>query len=664
MAHPTRLSARLDFRLQLGGGPRGGLSAYRHSAWGTRWLAGSGAASLSSTCMRVARVLTNQTCNQNCNFCGARREVEDPEFAATRAVADRMVEALESGATELVLSGGEPTLRQDLSGLVAYARRRGAKRVVLETNAAQIDTSLARVLAREGLDVARVKLPAWGEQCDVITEDPGGCENTIAAIRTLLHYGVEVHVLVPIVRGNTKRVGELPERLVAAGFSSTQILVRWFVESPDEHALAPLSEATTAIEALADAGRKVGLPVRLDGDSFVPPCAFPNAIRLAQLYTLTPGGANRAGYERIEQCNECRVRDRCPGVPKALLDSNPDYAYRPVKEERVRRRLSIIESVESQITRELVTTETCRRSDGSAVPMHTVRVNFHCNQSCHFCFVSTHLPPAREQDIRSAIEAAGRQRAILALSGGEPTLNANLSEYVRLAKSAGVREVELQTNATRLADSKLVAELEAAGVDVAFVSLHGATAPVSDDLTGAPGTYEQTVLGLDELQRSSIRLRLNFVFCQKNYTEFPALIRMVAERWPKALQSVSFVAPSTDLVPRDAWLIPRYADVMPLIQEGAALADQLGVELTGFESMCGLPLCLIPGSLAPYFDLVEVAEGADGGEFIKPDACRRCKLEPNCWGIRTRYAELYGTDELRPVTDEPDTRALGHQERT
>ena len=42
--------------------------------------------------------------------------------------------------------------------------------------------------------------------------------------------------------------------------------------------------------------------------------------------------------------------------------------------------------------REMVQRNDARGPDGSRVEECLVRVNFHCNQSCRFCFVSTHLP--------------------------------------------------------------------------------------------------------------------------------------------------------------------------------------------------------------------------------------------------------------------------------
>jgi hypothetical protein len=84
--------------------------------------------------------------------------------------------------------------------------------------------------------------------------------------------------------------------------------------------------------------------------------------------------------------------------------------------------------------------------------------------------------------------------------------------------------------------------------------------------------------------------------------------------------------------------------------EGLRLAAALGVRVTGFESMCGIPVCLKPDGLGEYAHLPEVVPGEDLGEFTKPAPCQRCLQAPRCHGIRRGYVELYGYDELRPVT--------------
>ena len=597
--------------------------------------------------MLVARVLTNETCNQNCGFCDARRPAESPSVARGEAVLRRIDEAARGGAREIVLTGGEPSLRRDLPLLIKQAKRANGVTVTLETNAALISDARAQALAAAGLDKARVHLPAWGAAADSITRDEGGFERALEGALALARAGIGLEVSTPVVQANLRAVPELPAKLAASGLPVRAVLFGVPVTSPDPSEIVPLLDAAAAIEAAQETARSVGLSVRLSIASPIPPCAFPRPSRAAHLFALTRGGADRPGFARLPGCEPCSVRDRCPGVPSAAIARGDAFEVRPIRDDRTRRRLSMLSTVEEQIARELVTRDIRRMADGTTVRENIVRVNFHCNQACRFCFVSTHLPPAEEGAIEAAIAEIGALSGVLSLSGGEPTLNPRLADYARLGKRLGARFIELQTNAVRLAEPGMARGLAEAGVDLAFVSLHASRADLSDRITEAPGTFEKTVRGIDAIALSGMDVRLNFVFCEANRSDFPAYIEMVARRWPGAPVTVSHVAASTDVVPHDASLIPRYTDVMPFLAEGVRLAKSLGVTLTGFESMCGVPLCQVPDDVTPFFELAEAPP--DGGEFVKADACGRCSLDRRCFGVRRGYAELHGTSELQPV---------------
>ncbi|MDC0741173.1 radical SAM protein [Polyangium mundeleinium] len=599
--------------------------------------------------MRVARVLTNETCNQGCGFCSARRPVERPDFVRPAAVLARIDEALAKGTREVVLTGGEPTMRRDLAALVRHARARGAERVVLETNASLVTESLARALADAGLSVARVHVPAFGPEADGITRDEGGFSAALAGARALAAAGIPLEITTPIVRNNLDLVAAIPGGVRAANLPVLRLVASMPVDAPDPATLAPLEGAARALERLDQAAREAGIPLSLDPGAAIPPCSFERPARLAHLYALNPGGANRPGHERVPACGACVVADRCPGVPRALLARETTSAFRPLMEDRIRRKLTVISSVREQIDRELVTRDVHRAPDGRLVPSHIVRIQFQCNQACDFCFVSTHLPAPEDEVVRRAILEIAHAGGVLQVSGGEPTLNGRLREYVALAKREGAIAVELQTNAVRLADPGRARELEEAGLDVAFVSLHGSRAEISDVITRAPGTFEKTARGLDALAQTKIRVRLNFVFCEPNQADFPDFVRLVAARWPAAEINVSVVGAFTDLVPRTESLIPRYTDLLPAMREGLMIARATGIPVLGFESMCGIPLCLAPVDPRGFFDLAEIPNGHDGGEFVRAEACGRCELSARCFGLRRSYAELHGTSEARAV---------------
>lgn len=593
--------------------------------------------------VRTVRVLTNETCDHRCGFCDVRRDHERASVAGFEAVVARIDAA--AGAEEIVLTGGEPTLRGDLGRLIARARH-VAPTVVLETHGAHIDVAAADVLARAGLTIARLHVPGVVAHA-AVTGDPRGWDRVCAAASALAGAGVRVEAVIPIVAATLGELDALPRAIAQAMPAVAALRARVIHDAPARDTVAPPAAAIAGFERLADAARGAGLPLQLDPSTFVPPCLLARPDRHAHTYALGPGGSRRIDHHRIAACAACIVADRCPGVPGPWR-SHADAASRPLTEERLRRRLSVVGSPEQQSARELVTDEVWRTSDGRSVPARVVRVGFACNQACTFCFVSTHLPAASRQHVERAIDEIAARGGVLVLSGGEPTLDPELLQWVRRGKAGGAREIELQTNATRI-DRAAAAALVAAGVDLAFVSLHAATAATSDAITGAPGTFAQTLAGLDALAPVVPRLRINFVFCRPNLAEFPAFVDLVAQRWPTAAITASFVAPSTDLVPHTRALVPSHSEVLAPLVEGLRRARARGIDVGGFESMCGIPLCLVPAeALAPLLRLAEITEGIDRGEFAKGPECSDCGHSRRCYGVRRGYAELYGTAELRP----------------
>ncbi len=606
---------------------------------------------MSAKAPRVFSVVTNLRCNQSCLWCTRRAEQDDPRFIAPAAVRARIERGLEAGSDEVLLTGGEPGMRRDLEALVHHARESGAKRVVIETNATLIDAERARRLQDAGLDHARVHLPSWGETCDALTRDPGGFERAIAGAKALAAAGVTLEGAIALVRSAAPHLTELPARLrEALGDSLRSLVIAVPVESADPRECLSFTEAAAATQALERSARPLGLELRMNPGDLLPPCAFDavSRARLARLYTMSPGASPLPRHTHAPACTGCVLRDRCSGLSDAYRDRFGLPEMHAVTDERTRRRLALIGSEQEQVTRELVSSTFVPEPGGGATIDETIRVGFRCNQACTFCFVSTHLPAPPTDAVETAIRSAAARDSRITLSGGEPTLDPRLPDWVRLAKSLSRRDVVLQTNAIRLDDPALVRALRDAGLDEVFVSLHGATAEVSDAVTEAPGTWARTVRGIDNLHATPIRLLLNYVVCEKNRHQLVDHVRMVHARWPRARLNLSFVAPSSDLVPRDRGLVPRYSDALPAIAAAVAEARRLGVTVGGFESMCGLPLCLVPEGFGELVT-AEIPQGFDGGEFVKADACTRCSLATRCWGVRRGYAETHGTTELRAV---------------
>src|SRR5262249_43328007 len=151
------------------------------------------------------------------------------------------------------------------------------------------------------------------------------------------------------------------------------------------------------------------------------------------------------------------------------------------------------------------------------------------------------------------------------------------------------------------------------GLARAFVSLHGVSAEVSDRVTAAPGTFHRTVAGIKNLVIARVPVRLNFVMCGANHADFTELPRFAHRQLPSAGEArvdlvFRYVAPSTELVPRDTRLIPRFRAVASSLARGFYEAERLGFELAGFESQCGVPPCFLPEEVRARHFAVDLPE--------------------------------------------------------
>jgi len=279
-----------------------------------------------------------------------------------------------------------------------------------------------------------------------------------------------------------------------------------------------------------------------------------------------------------------------------------------------------------------------------------LRITYRCNQNCIFCGVDKKAAPDPNEKTDAAIrEAVSLGIPRLNISGGEPTLNPNLIDYIRLAKEGGVWEVTLMTNAVLCSDSDLCGKLKAAGLDKVFVSLHAPEQELSDALTRCNGGFIKTIKGIKNLIDAGINTGLIFVLCSKNAACLDAYVRFTAENFGATPVFCSYVTPYYDpTLPAD--MVPGYSTCTPYIKQAFKSAAALGVPISFMEEQHGIPECILPGRSEFFRNLfAPISKSRDAG-FIKADGCCECRENDSCPGIRKYYALLHGLDELKPIT--------------
>lgn len=161
----------------------------------------------------LSEIALTYDCQNRCTFCYADspnrgRQVPEMSTAEVKIVIDRIFG--EARCPTVSFTGGEPTLRQDLPELIAYAKAKGM-RVNLITNGLKCaDPSYVRILAEAGLDSAQVSLEGGSAEIhDAITQHPGSWARTVSAVKHLRAAGIHTHTNTTICGRNRHHVLEL-----------------------------------------------------------------------------------------------------------------------------------------------------------------------------------------------------------------------------------------------------------------------------------------------------------------------------------------------------------------------------------------------------------------------------------------------------------------------
>jgi heme d1 biosynthesis radical SAM protein NirJ len=154
-------------------------------------------------------------CNLTCLHCYSISADVDFPGELSRAEVFGVMEDLKAfGVPVLILSGGEPLLRQDVFEIAARARSMGFY-TGLSTNGTLIDAAMAERIAATGFDYVGVSLDGLRDTHDRFRRKSGAFEASLAGIRLCRDRGIKAGVRFTLTRDNAadlKGLLELVER--------------------------------------------------------------------------------------------------------------------------------------------------------------------------------------------------------------------------------------------------------------------------------------------------------------------------------------------------------------------------------------------------------------------------------------------------------------------
>ena len=151
-------------------------------------------------------------CNLHCKFCFAdgERFGTDPDLDEMKSGIRDIVR--QCGSPLLQLSGGEPTLRDDLPELVRFAKEAGCSYVQVNTNGIRLaeDHLYAKELADAGLDIVFLQFDGTRDEIYQALRGKALLQTKLDAIHTCSEVRVGVTLVPTVVKGvNDKDLGEI-----------------------------------------------------------------------------------------------------------------------------------------------------------------------------------------------------------------------------------------------------------------------------------------------------------------------------------------------------------------------------------------------------------------------------------------------------------------------
>lgn len=221
---------------------------------------------------RTALEITRR-CNIACLHCFVPNERADPEL---EMLCEVIVALQQAGCRKLILTGGEPLLRDDLTEIVRAATTAGVG-VDLNSNLVGLDADRADELVGAGLAEASVSL--YGDRAfhDAFVRSDGAYESTLRSCRLLRERNVELDVHGPIWAENlqyAEQIHELAEELGCESMTLFQVIGlagskegRFFgatrFGTPSEQFHAPaMDDLTACIQRIRERG---SVPLRTIG---------------------------------------------------------------------------------------------------------------------------------------------------------------------------------------------------------------------------------------------------------------------------------------------------------------------------------------------------------------------------------------------------------------
>jgi len=593
-----------------------------------------------------------KACNQKCPFCSVKMTQERIPLMEIKT---KMLELKKNGATEIMFSGGEPTLRKELPVLITYANMLRYNEICIQTNGSKLhDKIYLQTLSDAGPIQIKFDISFHCFEKNTYYKLGGkkaSYEKFIEGLHNLNKFNIPFYTTTVINSLNYKLLKE-HVKFCEKNFPNLRHFSFNFVD-PTVHAaqnkwvVPKYSEAKRYMHDAFGYILEKGMTFRIE---FVPLCflqgfeEFASELRRKKfdepsyffIKNTTNSLQKRSNtYLKAPQCQECVLETKCHGLNNKYAEIYGFDELTPVKEKNT-----------------------------SKHPKHAIiQISNKCNHNCVFCSVDrSNIIHLTLKEIKQKIlffTSKGVDQ--LTLSGGEPSLRNDLIEILRYAKEKGIKRIVLQTNGIVLSNKKYLEKLISIFPIDFLISFHASDEEIYKKITGMKKDFHLALRALNSINELNYGNHgIGIVICSLNYKHLKDHIKFLQSNFPKInFYNFIFIDPVGD-AKKNLWSVTRMNKVEPYIYDTLnyirsnnlnAVVDRLPLcYLKGFEEYSANTRDIIRTSSNLYYLINDNSIESSASRFYHPKICDTCRLKKICGGLPPTYIDVFGSDELKPVS--------------
>lgn len=286
-------------------------------------------------------IVVGFSCNNNCKFCSIG---ERNYNKGTDQVKKDIQKAAIEKPREINFTGGEPTIRKDITDLIKFTKGK-VKNIRVTTNGRMFSgLDFTEKLTRAGLSGAIFSVHGVNARVhDYLTQVDGAFKQTTCGLKNLRDFTEDIDINVVINKLNYESLPELTEML----FTEYEIRSICFIYPDIDGNLLKnlwMVPSYNEIENFLHKALDVVRNYKKTAWSLnIPPCFFKGYEKYSSLYELKTkmfwpdmvtdlDKKRKEGKIKLGQCKGCKYNSVCHGVSKKYVELKGEEEIKPLEE--------------------------------------------------------------------------------------------------------------------------------------------------------------------------------------------------------------------------------------------------------------------------------------------------------------------------------------------